>query len=442
MLKRINNKFAVIFTILLISSILFIGSSKVKNVFAVGRAYDNLKVFAEVLTLVESSYVEDVKSEDLIHGAIKGMLKTLDPHSTFLTPDMYKEVQVETEGEFGGLGIEITIKNEVLTIVAPIEDTPADRAGLKAGDKIFKIDGELTKDMTIMDAIKKMRGKEGTNVTLSVIRDNLEEPKDYVLTRAIIKIKSVKYNTIDETIGYIKIKSFTKTTADELDNALKSITKNKIDGMVLDLRNDPGGLLNQAVEVTDRFIEKGQLIVYTKGKIEEQNLKFSSTGKNAYLDFPIIVLVNAGSASASEIVAGALQDLKRGVVLGTQTFGKGSVQTIIPLSDGSGLRLTTAKYFTPKGRVIQGKGITPDIIVEEPIVVATKTTAGRPETGALREKDLKNHLKGEEGTPEGAAAKPVIVKGKTGEEDPQLERAVSLLKGWNLFQQIKGTTAK
>jgi carboxyl-terminal processing protease len=323
---------------------------------AIGIIADTLKTFTNST---------DVPSKQLEHAAIKGTLKTLDPYSLYMTPDMFKEVLKETEGKFGGLGIEITIKNEILTIVAPIEDTPADRAGIKAGDRIIKIDGELTKDMTIIDAIKKMRGKEGTNVTLTIVRDSLEEPKDYVLTRAIIKIKSVKYNAIDETIGYIKIKSFTKTTADELDNALKTITKNKITGLILDLRNDPGGLLNQVVEVTDRFIEKGQLIVYTKSKIEEQNLKFSSTGKNAYLNFPMIVLVNAGSASASEIVAGALQDLKRAVILGTQTFGKGSVQTIIPLSDGSGLRLTTAKYFTPKGRVIQDKGIIPDVEVEE-----------------------------------------------------------------------------
>lgn len=438
MFKKINNKFTVVVVVLLISTGIFLSSSRAKSVLAIGKAYDNLKVFAEVLSLIETSYVEDIKSEDLINGAVKGMLKTLDPHSSYMTPDIYKEVQVETEGEFGGLGIEITIKNDVLTIVAPIEDTPADKAGLKAGDRIIKIEGEPTKDITIMDAVKKMRGKEGTKVTITIMREGLEEPKDFVINRAVIKIKSVKYEMRDETIGYIKIKSFTKSTADELDIALKSITKSKIIGLILDLRNDPGGLLNQAIEVSDRFIEKGQLIVYTKGKIEEQNMKFSSSGKNPYLDFPMIIIVNAGSASASEIVAGALQDLKRAVILGTQTFGKGSVQTIIPLSDGSALRLTTAKYYTPKGRVIQGKGITPDIIVEDSTLTA-KTTITH-EGGVIREKDLKNHLKGEEVAPEGAAAQPVVVKGKAGEEDPQLERATSLLKSWNLFQQTKGTT--
>src|SRR3990170_4773821 len=341
MLKKVNSKIIVIGIILLISTGIFF-NARVKNVLAVsGGTYDNLKTFAEVLSLIESNYVEDVKSEELVHGAIKGMLKTLDPHSTFMTPDIYKEVQVETEGEFGGLGIEITLKNNIVTIVAPIEDTPADKAGLKAGDKIIKIDGESTRDMTVMDAVKKMRGKEGTKVTLTIIREGFEEPKDFVITRAVIKIK--------------------------------------INGLVLDLRNDPGGLLNQAVEVCDRFLEKGQLIVYTKSKKEEQNLKFSSSGRSTYLDFPMIVIVNAGSASASEIVAGGLQDPKRAVILGTQSFGKGSVQTIIPLSDGSALKLTTAKYYTPKGRVIQGKGITPDIVVEVPILMAK---AGTPPSDA------------------------------------------------------------
>jgi len=441
MFKRVNSKIVVVGIILLISTGIFF-NARVKNVLAVsGGAYDNLKTFAEVLSLIESNYVEDVKSEELVHGAIKGMLKTLDPHSTFMTPDIYKEVQVETEGEFGGLGIEITLKNDIVTIVAPIEDTPADKAGLKAGDKIVKIDGGTTRDMTVMDAVKKMRGKEGTKITLSIMREGFEEPKDFTITRAVIKIKSVKYQMMNETIGYIKIKSFSKSTTDELDTALKSVTKNKINGLVLDLRNDPGGLLNQAVEVCDRFIEKGHLIVYTKSKKEEQNLKFSSTGRGAYLDFPMIVIVNAGSASASEIVAGALQDLKRAVILGTQSFGKGSVQTIIPLSDGSALKLTTAKYYTPKGRVIQGKGITPDIVVEVPILMAK---AGTPpsDAGVIREKDLKNHLKGDDVAPEVEKKQVVEIKGKAGEEDPQLERAVALLKSWNLFQQIKGDTTE
>lgn len=438
MLKTIKWRIVVVIITLFISTGIFLGSNKVKNVLAVSGTYDNLKVFTEVLSLIEANYVEYVKSEDLINGSIKGMLRTLDPHSSYMTPDIYKEVQVETEGEFGGLGIEITIKNEILTVVAPIEDTPADRAGLKPNDRILKIGGESTKDMSIMEAVKKMRGKEGTKVIITIMRDGFEEPKDFEIVRDIIKVKSVKHQIMDETVGYIKIKSFAKNTSEELDAALKSVTKNSIIGLILDLRNNPGGLLNQAVEVCNRFLEKGQLVVYTKGKREEQNLKFSSSGRNPYLDFPMIVLVNAGSASASEIVAGALQDLKRAVVLGTTTFGKGSVQTIIPLSDGSALRLTTAKYYTPKGRLIQGKGITPDIILEEPVLTA-KTTTGHPESSTvIREKDLKNHLKGDEGTPEGEKKQPVEIKGKIGEEDPQLERAVSLLKSWNLFKQMKG----
>ncbi|MBI5748699.1 MAG: caspase family protein [Nitrospinae bacterium] len=347
---------------------MLISNNKVFNKSAIDLSAIRSKATAfDLITekLKTFSSAADVPYKQLEHAAIKGMLKNLDPYSSFMTPDIYKEVQAEIEGKFGGLGIEITLKNDIVTIVAPIEDTPADKAGLKAGDKIIKIDGESTRDMTVMDAVKKMRGKEGTKVTLTIIREGFEEPKDFAITRAIIKIKSVKYQMMDETIGYIKIKSFSKSTTDELDIALKSVTKNKITGLILDLRNDPGGLLNQAVEVCGRFLEKGQLIVYTKSNMWGQNLKFSSSGRSTYLDFPMIVLVNAGSASMSEIVAGAIQDLKRGVILGTQTFGKGSVQTIIPLSDGSALKLTTAKYYTPNGRVIQGKGIIPDVEVEE-----------------------------------------------------------------------------
>ncbi len=329
-------------------------------------AYENLKVFTEVLSYVEANYVEEVDPEKLVYGAIRGMLRTLDAHSSFMPPDVYREMQVETEGRFGGLGIEITIRDDILTVVAPIEGTPAFRAGIHAGDKIVKVDGESTKDMSLIDAVKKLRGPEGTSVTISILREGFTEPKDFTLTRAVIEIKSVRWTKLRDDIGYIKLRSFQKTTSDELEEALQDLEEQNIRAVVLDLRNNPGGLLEQAIAVSDEFLEGGKLIVYTKGRLAGQNMKGFSKNDRAHLDYPMVVLINSGSASASEIVAGALQDLERATIVGTQSFGKGSVQTIIPLSDGSGLRLTTAKYFTPKGREINGKGITPDIVVEEP----------------------------------------------------------------------------
>lgn len=406
-----------------------------QKVSAKEKTYESLKIFTEVLSLVESNYVEDVPSKQLVEGAINGMLKSLDPHSAYMSPEVFKEMQVETEGQFGGLGIEITIKDEQLTVVSPIDDTPAHRAGIKAGDKIIKINGTSTKNITIMEAVKKLRGPKGTKVTITVLSEGEVEPREITITRDIIKIKSVKQDLFDGKIGYVKIRSFQKTTDEELDKALADLEKNNIEGLILDLRNNPGGLLQQAVGVSDRFLPGGDLIVYTKGRKKDQNMRFMSNDKGAHLKYPVVVLVNAGSASASEIVAGAFQDLDRAIVLGTTTFGKGSVQTIIPLSDGSGLRLTTAKYYTPKGRLIQGKGIVPDIIVEDKPIKTAKLEDKEKPKRTIREKDLKNHLKGEE-TPGGEKEiKPVEIS----KDDPQLERAIGLLKGWEIF---KGTIKK
>jgi carboxyl-terminal processing protease len=344
----------------------FTGGVMAKRLPFQGEAYENLKVFTEVLSYIEANYVEEVEPEKLVHGAIRGMLRTLDPHSSFMPQDVYREMQVETEGRFGGLGIEITVRDDVLTVVAPIEGTPAFRAGLLAGDQIVKIEGETTKDMSLIDAVKKLRGPEGTAVTISIFRKGFTDPQDFTLTRAVIQIKSVRWKKLPDDIGYIKLRSFQKTTTDELEDALHDLEEQRIKGLVLDLRNNPGGLLEQAISVSDEFLEAGKLIVYTKGRLASQNMKGFSKNDRAHIGYPIAILVNGGSASASEIVAGALQDLGRATVIGSQSFGKGSVQTIIPLSDGSGLRLTTAKYYTPKGREINGKGITPDIVVEEP----------------------------------------------------------------------------
>ncbi|MGB3096132.1 MAG: S41 family peptidase [Candidatus Deferrimicrobiaceae bacterium] len=418
--------------------------------------YEKLKIFGDVLSAVQVSYVEEPDMNKIVEGAIKGMLQTLDPHSSYLTPEMLKQVEVETKGVFGGLGIEIGIKDGILTIIAPIEDTPADRAGLLAGDKIVKIEDDPTKDLTVMDAVKRLRGEPGTQVTIWVAREGASELLPFTITRAIIKIKSVKTKALGDGIGYIKLLQFQQNSSAELEKALKERMKDEggLRGLVLDLRNNPGGLLDQSVKVADKFVDSG-LIVYTDGRIESQKFKYSAHKEGTQSGFPMVVLVNAGSASASEIVAGALQDHGRAVVLGTQTFGKGSVQTILPLEDGSALRLTTARYFTPNGRSIQAKGIEPDIIVSD----GRDARVGHP--GAIREKDIRRHLKGEDEeeagkTPkEGAPpAKEIRMKkeepgdGKGGKEssvpalegkeaekkDIQLERAVDLLKGWEIFK--------
>ena len=416
--------------------------------------FGKLKIFGDVLSVIQGSYVEEPNVDELVQGAIKGMLQTLDPHSSYLTPDMLKQVEVETKGVFGGLGIEIGVKDGILTVIAPIEDTPAARAGLQAGDKIIKIEKESTRDMTVVDAVKKLRGEPGTKVTISIAREGISEPRSYTITRDIIKIKSVKTKAMGDGIAYIKLNQFQQDTNGELEKALQAAQKEKegLKGLVLDLRNNPGGLLDQAVKVADEFVESG-LIVYTDGRIESQKYKYFARKEGTYTGFPIVVLVNAGSASASEIVAGALQDHGRAILLGTKTFGKGSVQTILPLEDGSALRLTTARYYTPNGRSIQAKGIEPDIVVTD----GREPPDGHP---SLREKDIERHLRGEgevetgakpdtkpdtqapsqkkmekEGGGNGRKEGAPSVKGpKEDEKDPQLERAVELLKGWELFR--------
>jgi carboxyl-terminal processing protease len=368
--------------------------------------YEQLKVFTEALSYVESNYVEEVEPDKVIQGAIRGMLKTLDPHSSFMPPDVYREMQVETEGRFGGLGIEITTRDDVLTVVSPIEGTPAFRAGIQPGDQILKVDGESTKEMSLVDAVKKLRGPEGSTVTIAVFRQGFTEPKDFTLSRAIIQIKSVRWTKLKDDIGYVKLRSFHKTTEEELEEALRDLGEQHIKALVLDLRNNPGGLLEQAIAVSNVFLEGGQLIVYTKGRLPNQNMKGFAKSDGFHVTYPVAVLINGGSASASEIVAGALQDLHRATVIGTQSFGKGSVQTIIPLSDGSGLRLTTAKYYTPKGGEIHGKGITPDIVVEKP----QEADNQEGEQKALRSR------------------RQMELPGDDLADDPQLQKAVEFLK--------------
>jgi carboxyl-terminal processing protease len=431
---------AIIFLIIALG--VFVGWGKVRRVGAdIDSSYEKLKVLADVLAIVERNYVEAVNVSNLIHGAINGMLETLDPHSSFMSPEVFKEMQTETRGSFGGVGFEITIRNKVLTVVAPIEDTPASRAGMVSGDQILRIDGKSTKDMNLMDAVKLMRGPQGTPVTITIMRSGFTEPKDITLTRAIIPIHSVRSKMLEEGYGYIKINQFIEKTHADMKMALNQLESKEgtLQGLILDLRNDPGGLLEQAVKVTDEFLEGG-LIVYTEGRVEGQKMKFYAQKKAKDHDYPLIVLVNGGSASASEIVAGALQDHGRAVILGTPTFGKGSVQTIIPLEDGSAIRLTTARYYTPNGQSIQAQGINPDILVADLAPEGGGTAAPR----FMREKDLEHHLQGEEekGPPEKTlekapdkSIKKEATIGPEIKEDPPLERALELLKTWRILNK-------
>ncbi|MEJ2699739.1 MAG: S41 family peptidase [Desulfuromonadales bacterium] len=403
------------------------------------QQYQELQLFTDVLSIVRKSYVEEVPMKKLIYGAINGMLSSLDPHSGFMPPDMYREMKIDTQGEFGGLGIEITIRDGVLTIVSPIEDTPAYRAGLQAGDQILKIEDRYTKDMGIMDAVKLMRGPKGSKVTITVMRDGFEKPRQFTLEREIIKIKSIKAKTLQDGYGYVRITQFQERTADDLHAALSELHKENggsLKGLILDLRNNPGGLLDQAVKVSDTFLAKG-LIVYTEGREEGSNMKFTAHSKGTEPPYPMVVLINGGSASASEIVAGALKDHKRALILGTQSFGKGSVQTIIPLSDDSGLRLTTARYFTPNGISIQAKGITPDIVVQPVEIKEVK------ETDHFSEKDLKNHFE-IEAPPKTETPPPPEHKYHLDQKtrsDYQLMRALDLLKGLQILEGLNKQAA-
>ena len=344
----------------LISSIGFAEKGQVSD-----DLYKQLELFSDTVSIIRSDYVEEAQAKDLIYGALKGMLSALDPYSQFMDPDMYNEMKVETEGEFGGIGIEITIKDNLLTIIAPIDDTPASKVGLKAADKIVKIDGEITKDLSLLEAVKKLRGKPGTKVDVTVLREAEKKLLDFTITRSIIKIESIKKaEIIEEGIGYIRLAEFQEKTHKDLEKSLKDLERKDMNGLILDLRNNPGGLLDSAVDVAGKFLEEEKIIVSTKGRVENQNFVFKSKHRDKHLDYPMVILINGGSASASEIVAGAIQDHKRGIIMGEKSFGKGSVQTVVPLSDGSAVRLTTSKYFTPNARSIHDKGIEPDIVVE------------------------------------------------------------------------------
>ncbi|MCB2185123.1 MAG: S41 family peptidase [Deltaproteobacteria bacterium] len=431
-----------------ISAFLFLGSSLRPAGAANEEDYRRMRLFTEVLNEIQRKYVEPKTTDQLITEAIKGMVTNLDPHSAYLTPEEFKELQVETKGSFYGVGIEITTRDGVLTVVSPIEGTPAFQAGVQSGDRIIKIDGKLTKGMSLMDAVKAIRGPQGSKVVLTVLREGASKLKDYAIVRDLIPVQSVRYNLLENGYGYIRIANFQENTSEDLLKALKALQSQKVPlkGLVLDLRNDPGGLLQEAVNVADQFLSQG-VIVSTKGRNEGQEMVFKATPIMPAGDYPMIILVNQGTASASEIVAGALQDHKRALVLGTQSFGKGSVQTIIPLADDGALRLTTARYYTPSGRSIQAKGIEPDLVV--PFAAPPETngeTQEKPQV--VREQDLQGAMPAEEPekgkTPEGKPApdKQSEVKNKLLmpadrlEKDNQLSRALELLKAWQVFAPL------
>ncbi|MCK5241860.1 S41 family peptidase [bacterium] len=329
-------------------------------------SYESLRPLIQSMSLIKNNYVdvEKIKQKDLVYGAIKGMVGELDPYSQFMDPQSYKDMREDTKGSFGGLGIEIAMRKNQLTIISPIDGTPAFRAGLEPGDEIMKIDGESTENITIMDAVHKMRGPKGVKCVLTIRRSREPEWFDVNIIRDIIKVQSIRFDMLEGDIGYIRLTEFMERTGDDFDNALRTLEKQGMKGLILDLRNNPGGLLNMAAEVAEYFVPQGKLIVYTEGRHKSQNIRFFSSSMRPLKNLPLAVLVNRGSASASEIVAGAIQDWGLGVIVGRKTFGKGSVQTIVPLGDGSALRMTTARYLTPKGQMIHGNGITPDLEVD------------------------------------------------------------------------------
>lgn len=400
--------------------------------------YSQIELFSYVLTTVQSDYVDEKTAKDLIYGSLKGMLAALDPHSQFMDPEEYKELKTETEGKFGGLGIEISIKDSLLTIVTPIEDTPAWKVGLKAGDKIVKIEGKLTRDINLSDAVKQLRGKPGTDVTITILREGKgkEETQvfDVKITREIIQIRDVKYpHILQDNIGYIRLTEFRENSAKEFHKAVESLKEQGADALIVDLRNNPGGLLNVAIDITEEFLPEGQTVVSTKGRHESQNSISVSTNKNP-VTWPMVVLINEGSASGSEIFAGALKDNKRAVIVGMKSFGKGSVQSVIPMPDGSGLRLTTSKYFTPSGVSIHEIGIQPDVEVD--FVAPKKEEDDKTDESGKKSDHLTEVFENleddkepadEVATPEAEAHERLL-------KDNQVQAAMSVLKGIRVYQ--------
>ena len=437
-----NKKFYIqtIFMALLVGGVLLINGHSGLVKAGTSEVYKNMEILTEVIRQIEKSYVEPQEAQKLIKGALKGMVQGLDPHSSYMTKEEHQELLIETKGSFSGVGIEITVKDNFLTVVSPIEGTPAYKSGIQAGDRIIKIDGKLTTEMSLPEAVKSIRGEKGTSVNLTIMREGSDKPLDFSLTRDVIPIKSVRSQLLAPKIGYVRISNFQSKTVQDLSAALEGIEKERnLEGLVLDLRNNPGGLLSQAIDVADLFLDSG-VIVSTKGRNSSQDMKATAHKKKGERKYPMIVLVNGGSASASEIVAGALQDNKRALILGTRTFGKGSVQTILPLSDGSGLRLTTAMYYTPSGRSIQASGIVPDIELKL-TPPSPKPEEAIEKSAFIREKGLKGHMPnhtGEEAEPEKSTEEKESEKKVKAiiENDNQVRHALQLLQSWGIFSKL------
>lgn len=397
---------------------------------------NELRTFTEIFSKIKSDYVEPVDDKTLLENAIRGMIAELDPHSAYLDAHAYKDLQVGTTGEFGGLGIEVGMEDGFVKVIAPIDDTPAQRAGVQAGDLIIRLDETPVKGMTLRDAVNLMRGKPGSDIVLTIVREGQEKPLKITITRDVIRVKSVKSRMLESGIGYVRITQFQSRTGDNLLEAIDSLKKENLDnlkGVVLDLRNNPGGVLNAAVDVSNAFLEQG-LIVYTEGRIKDSKLSFSATPNDVLKGAPVIVLVNGGSASASEIVAGALQDHKRALIVGSKTFGKGSVQTILPLNQETALKLTTARYYTPSGRSIQAEGIVPDITLDK---IKIASVDSEPDDG-VKEADLDRHLENGNAKPK-KEKKPDADKNderaNLAKQDYQLYEAVNILKGLIILQR-------
>lgn len=432
--------------VLVLGIALGLGISFATGVFAnrdeakeIGIPLEQLRAFSDVFSRIKNDYVVEVDDKTLLVNAIRGMLSGLDPHSSYLDSEEFKDLQIGTTGEFGGLGIEVGMEDGFVKVIAPIDDTPAQRAGVQAGDLIIRLDDAPVKGMTLSDAVKVMRGKPGSDIVLTIVREGEEKPLTITITRDVIKVKSVKHRMLDDGFGYVRITTFQSKTGSGLIKAvsqLKKDNKGPLKGLVLDLRNNPGGVLNASVSVSDVFLDKG-MIVYTEGRVEDSRLRFNATPGDMMDGAPIVVLINGGSASASEIVAGALQDHNRAIIMGTRSFGKGSVQTILPSRGGAAVKLTTARYYTPSGRSIQAEGIKPDIEVSRIHVTGEETSS----IASLKEKDLNGHLdnnmpgteeKGDDKSGKKGKDEKEEVKESLATKDYQLFEALNLLKGLHI----------